>query len=331
MMKAAIVGLSGPALLAEEGALLRAAPPAGVILFSRNIEGPAQLAALMQALRGVLSAGAVLMVDQEGGRVARLRPPHWRAHPPAAAIGRLHETDPDAGLRAAWLQGALIGIDCAAAGFTVATAPMLDLHVPGASNVVGDRAFATAPDAVAALGRACAEGLLAAGVMPVGKHAPGHGRARVDSHESLPEVGAEGFDDGLVPFIANADLPWMMTAHILYTALDADRPATLSARVIERIIRGRIGFGGLLVSDDLGMGALSGAPAERAAAAITAGCDIALHCSGVPAETEAVLEAVPALAGAAQARLAAAQAKVRRSVRDTDGAALAAERDRLLA
>ncbi len=179
---AAIVGIAGPVLLPDEAALFRAFAPAGVILFARNIQDPAQLTGLIASLRQVLPAQADIMVDQEGGRVARLRPPHWHAHPPAATLGRLFEADPAAGLRATWLTGALIGCDCRTAGFTIAAAPVLDLAVPGAHDVVGDRAFARHPAAVTRLGRAMANGLLAAGVLPVGKHAPGHGRARVDSH-----------------------------------------------------------------------------------------------------------------------------------------------------
>jgi len=331
-MKAAIVGLSGPVLTGEEAALLRAHPPAGIVLFARNVADPAQLAALMAALRTMLASDAVLMVDQEGGRVARLRPPHWRAHPPAARIGRLHEADETAGLRAAWLTGALIGAECRHAGFDVVAAPVLDLLYPDANSaVVGDRSFAPEPEAVAALGRAMADGLLAAGVIPVGKHAPGHGRARVDSHATLPRVDAADLDADLLPFARNADLPWMMTAHILYAALDPATPATLSGPVIARIIRGRIGFEGVLVSDDLAMNALSGPASERALAALAAGCDLALHCSGQPADNAAVLGACPEVTGAAAARMAAGARLAARRRLDLDTAALAAERDRLLA
>ena len=213
-MKAAIVGLAGPQLAPAEVDLLRAYPPAGIILFARNIQDPAQLRALMGDLRRVLVPGSVLMVDQEGGRVARLRPPHWRAHPPAARIGALFGADPAAGLRAAWLTGALIGRDCRDAGFDVACAPVLDLRYRGAHDVIGDRAFAAAPGAVARLGRALAQGLLAAGVQPVMKHAPGHGRARADSHLELPRVEANDLAADIVPFGLNVDMPWAMTAHI---------------------------------------------------------------------------------------------------------------------
>jgi beta-N-acetylhexosaminidase len=308
---------------------LAACPPVGVILFARNIQDPDQLARLIVALRQVLPPDAELMVDQEGGRVARLRPPHWRAHPPAAMLGRLFDAEPVAGLRAAWLTGALIGLDCRAAGFTIAAAPVLDLSVPGAHDVIGDRALASHPAAVARLGRAVANGLLAVGVLAIGKHAPGHGRARVDSHLALPVVPDNDLAADIRPFVLNADLPWMMSAHIVYAALDPVVPATLSGVVITDIIRGRIGFEGVLVTDDLAMKALTGAPAELAARALAAGCDIALYCSGDFPATEALLHTCPTLTQAAQARLDAARARRAASVLRLDGNALAEERDRL--
>jgi beta-N-acetylhexosaminidase len=329
MTRAAIVGIAGPVLTAREAAMLGAVRPAGVILFARNIADPAQLAWLVASLRAVLPAGAVLMLDQEGGRVARLRPPHWLAHPAAGALGALHDGDPRAGLRAAWLTGALIGLDCAAAGFDVACAPVLDLRHPGADAVVGDRAYGAAPAIVARLARAVAAGLLAAGVQPVGKHAPGHGRATIDSHHGLPTVHGDMAAD-LAPFAANTDLPWMMTAHILYPDWDATRPATLSPAVIGGIIRARIGFPGLLVSDDLAMNALSGTPADRARAALAAGCDIALYCPGDAEGTEAVLDAVPDLTPDAARRLAAAAELARHRRLPLDRAALLAERSTLI-
>ena len=325
--RAAILGIAGPVLDTTEAALFRAMPPAGAILFRRNVVDPLQLRALTAALRDVLPAAAPILVDQEGGRVARLRPPHWRAHPPAGAIGDLHARDPAAGLRAAWLTGTLIGAECAAAGIDMACAPVLDLRLSGAHDVIGDRGFGAEPHAVAALGRAMADGLLAAGVIPVAKHAPGHGRARADSHLALPVVDAADLSGDILPFAANADLPVMMTAHIRYLALDPDRPATLSLRVVAEVIRGRIGFGGLLLSDDLAMQALEGPPAERARAAVAAGCDLALYCPGDAAGNAAVLQAVPPVGAATAARLATARAAVR--PRRLDVAALAAERDRL--
>lgn len=331
MTKAAIVGITGPVLLADEAALFRAHPPAGVILFARNIHDPAQLARLNSSLRRVLPHGAVLMVDQEGGRVARLRPPHWRGHPAAAALGSLFAIQPAAGLRAAFLTGALIGLDCAASGFDVAAAPVLDIIIPGASNVIGDRAFSRDPRAVARLGRAFAAGMLTAGVQPVAKHAPGHGRALVDSHLALPRVTTGDLRADLLPFAANTDLPWMLTAHVVYAAWDPTLAATLSRAVLQGVIRGRLGFGGVLVSDDLDMNALSGTPVERATAALAAGCDLALVCAGELGATREVLAAVPQLTEAASARLLAARALAVHRRRPFDAAAMAAERDRLLA
>jgi beta-N-acetylhexosaminidase len=330
-MKAAIVGIAGPALTAEEAALFRRHPPAGVILFARNIQDLPQLRALMGDLRRVLPLGAVMMVDQEGGRVARLRPPSWRAHPPAADIGALFARDPAAGLRAAWITGALIGLDCRAAGFDVSCAPVLDLRYRGAHDVIGDRAYADTPDAVARLGRAVGQGLLAAGVQPVMKHAPGHGRAHADSHKELPRVEANDLDADILPFARNADMPWAMTAHILYTGLDPSRPATLSPLVIGGILRARMGFRGVVVTDDLAMHALSGEPAALARAALAAGCDVALYCSGEGAPTSALLATCPDLAGDAAARFAAAGSLARRRMVPLDGARLSAERDGLLA
>jgi len=330
-MKAAIVGLAGPELLHAEAERFRAHPPAGVILFARNVQTPAQLAALIADLRRTLPPTALLMVDQEGGRVARLRPPHWRAHPPAGEHGRLYAASRRAGLRAAWLTGALIGTDCRSAGFDVVAAPVLDLTVPGASDVIGDRAFGRDPETVARLARAVADGLLAAGVQPVGKHAPGHGRALVDSHLTLPRVHAADLRPDLLPFGRLAHLPWLMTAHIVYALWDPHQPATLSAAVIQGIIRGRLGFGGVLVSDDLAMGALSGAPAQRAVRALAAGCDLALYCAGDFGPTADLLAAVPPVSAAASVRLAAARALAASRRLALDPAALAAERDRLFA
>ena len=328
--RAAIVGIAGPELSADEAALFRALPPAGVILFSRNIQDPAQLAALIAALRPVLGADPDLMVDQEGGRVARLQPPHWTAHPPAEALGRLFATAPAAAIRGAWLTGALIGCECRTAGFSIAAAPVLDISVPGAHAVIGDRAFARDPVVVARLGRAVANGLLAAGVLPVGKHAPGHGRARVDSHLSLPKLSETDLSADIRPFALNADLPWMMTAHIVYDALDPHLPATLSATVIESVIRGRIGFKGVLVTDDLAMCALSGAPADLAVQALAAGCDVALYCSGEFVATEALLRAVPPLSPRARQRLHAGRLAAIQRRQTPRPVQWAAERDRLL-
>ena len=331
-MQAAIVGIAGPVLDPAELDLFRHLPPAGVILFARNIQDPGQLQALTASLRAALPPGALVAVDQEGGRVARLRPPHWLPHPPAGRIGALHGMAPDAGCRAAWLTGALIGAECAAMGIDLVCAPVLDLRIPGAHDVVGDRSYGGDPRIVALLGRAAADGLLAAGVQPVAKHAPGHGRALVDSHLALPTVAADlDLTDDMLPFLANADLPWMMTAHLLYPGLDAHRPATLSPGIIGRVIRGRIGFKGVLVSDDLAMRALSGTPGGLAVAALAAGCDLALHCTGALADSRAVLAAIPGISPATASRMAAARAQAAAAHRTLDAAALVAERDGLLA
>lgn len=279
-----ILGMSGLSLRDDEAALFTKFPPTGIILFGRNIAEPGQLASLMAALRGVLPADAIFMVDQEGGRVARLRAPHWPDLPPAASL---------ADNNAAFAHGLALGRMVAAAGFNMAAAPVLDLHQPGASDVIGDRALSAAPEIVAALGGHIAAGIMQAGVMPVMKHIPGHGRALVDSHLSLPRIPA-GVDltADFHPFQANNTLPWAMTAHILYEAYDTLNPATLSARVIAEVIRGIIGFTGRLMSDDLAMGALSGTPATRAQAALAAGCDVALYCPGDMAGNSEILMAL---------------------------------------
>ena len=326
---AAIVGIAGPAPSGEEVRLMRTHPPLGVILFRRNIVDAEQLAGLVRSLRDALPDGALLMVDQEGGRVARLRPPHWREHPAAAAVGGLHARDPSAGLRAAYLTGALIGADCAEAGFDVVCAPVLDLSVPGAHEVIGDRAYGGDARTVAALAGALAEGLLAAGVQPVGKHVPGHGRARLDSHLAMPELDRIDEAD-LEPFAALSWLPWMMTAHICYREADPRRPATFSPTILQEVVRGRIGFDNLLVSDDLAMQALTGSAGSRARLALRAGCDVALHCSGLLADSADLLARVPALDAPALARLQRARllAASRRTVLDLP--LLAAEREELL-
>jgi beta-N-acetylhexosaminidase len=307
-VRAAVTGLSGLAITAEEVAILRATPPAGVILFRRNVESPDQLRALTAAIREELGEEAPILVDQEGGRVARLRPPHWPAFPPASVF----EQAPSA--RAA-ANAALLGAECAAMGLDVVCAPVLDLRLPGAHDVIGDRAFSASPEEVARLGEAWIEGLMAAGCIPVIKHIPGHGRATADSHEALPRVEADAqtLAADIAPFRAvcarNAGRHlWAMTAHITYAALDADLPATLSPRLIEGTIRGEIGFDGVLISDDLTMGALAAIPGNLAEASLAAGCDLVLHCNGVAADTAALLRDCPPLAERARERLVAARA-----------------------
>jgi beta-N-acetylhexosaminidase len=323
-----MIGLSGPELTPAEAALLRASAPVGVILFGRNVRDAAQVAALIVSVRDVLGPSALVMVDQEGGRVARLRPPVWQGHPAARAIGEVYGRDAVAGLRAASITGALIGAQCAAVGFDVVAAPVLDVASADGHDVIGDRAFSADPAAVALLGGAMARGLLAAGVQPVGKHAPGHGRARADSHLELP-VLADVSDADMIPFRANAWLPWMMTAHIRYTAKDMTHPATQSPALI-RLIRG-MEFQGVLTTDDLAMQALSGSPGARATRALAAGCDIALHCSGVLEEGADVLASIPDITAAVQARLDAARAMADAAHMALDIPALTAERETLLA
>ncbi|WP_191084370.1 beta-N-acetylhexosaminidase [Roseococcus microcysteis] len=292
--KPAIIGLAGPSLTGEEVALLRAELPLGVILFRRNVVDPAQLRALTAAIRDILGAGTPILVDQEGGRVARLRAPHWPEFPPPATF----EHGPAEAARA---NAEALARMCLAEGLDVVCAPCLDLRLPGAHDVIGDRAFSAAPEEVARLGAAWIAGLRAGGVMPVLKHIPGHGRATLDSHLALPVVEADRatLAADFAPFraLAAPDL-WAMTAHILYPALDSERCATLSPRVIAEVIRGEIGFTGFLISDDLAMKALDGTPGALAAQALAAGCDAVLHCSGVLAESAAVLDACPVTAAA---------------------------------
>jgi beta-N-acetylhexosaminidase len=325
MPRAAIIGIAGTALAAEEVALFRATPPMGVILFARNIATPAELQALNASIRDLLGAEAPILVDQEGGRVARLRPPHWPAFPPAASFENLPAP-------AAEANAALLGLTCMDAGFDVVCTPVLDLRLPGAHGVIGDRAFSADPAEVARLGAAWVRGLQSAGCIPVIKHIPGHGRARVDSHLDLPRVSASRAElaADLAPFAAlAASGAWAMTAHILYEAFDAALPATLSPSVIAGIIRGEAGFDGVLVSDDLAMQALRGDPGALAAQSIAAGCDLVLHCTGVLAETAAALAGCPGLSDRAIARLAATRAAARPQPLDAD--ALLALRDAELA
>jgi beta-N-acetylhexosaminidase len=328
-LKAAVIGIPGPVLAPETTDLLRAGRPAGVILFRRNVENPTQLTELIASLRAVLSPDAVLLVDQEGGRVSRLNPPHWRAHPSAGRIGEVYTRNHALGLRASWITGALIGDDCARAGFDVVCAPVLDRRLAGYHDVVGDRGYGCDPVAVAELGAAMAAGLLAAGIQPVIKHLPGHGRARVDSHLAMPLAeDAEPKDMG--PFIVNAHLPWAMTAHLLFPRWDAQNPATLSKTIIEQVIRGQIGFSGILVSDDLAMGALSGTPGSRAAAALEAGCDLAMYCAGDDAANASVLTACHEITDAAAHAMAAGRRLAVQSRIALDVNALASERDCLM-
>lgn len=332
--KAMILGLAGTRLSAEEAAFFRGERPWGFILFARNVADGAQLAALTAALRdSVGRADAPVFVDQEGGRVQRLRPPLAPDYPSASAIGALHARDARAGLRAAWLMGRLHAFDLSRYGLCADCLPVLDVPVPGAHDVIGNRAFSGDPQAVAALGRAQAEGLMAGGILPVMKHIPGHGRAGADSHKALPRVDAplealRAHD--FVPFRALRSLPMAMTAHVVYTAIDPDNPSTTSRRVIAEIVRAELGFDGLLMSDDVSMDALSGDYGARTQAILEAGCDLVLHCNGVMAQMQAVARQVPVLAGRALARAEAALAR-RQPADDTVEAAARTEFDSLLA
>ncbi len=309
MTSAFICGLAGAELTVEERAFLRQTRPWGVILFRRNIESPAQLRALTDSVREALGdASAPILVDQEGGRVQRLSPPYWRGYPSAATFER-SASDIKGVERLAWLGARLMAGDLRDVGVTIDCLPVLDAPQPGAHGVIGDRAYSSDPVSVARIGRAAARGLLDGGVLPVMKHIPGHGRARADSHMELPVVDASRAElerVDFIPFIANADLPIAMTAHVVFTALDPAAPGTLSKRVIGETIRGAIGFDGLLLTDDLSMKALQGDFRQRAEAAIAAGCDIVLHCNGDLDEARAVAEGAPVLAGRARARAEAA-------------------------
>ena len=310
--RAFIAGCSGPELTPDERAFFRDSRPWGFILFKRNIESPEQVRALTGALRETIGvADAPILIDQEGGRVQRMGPPHWRRYPPGRAYGRANGNNPR---ELARLGARLIADDLLAVGINVDCLPVLDVPVPGAHDIIGDRAYADDPTTVAVLGRAAAEGLLAGGVLPVIKHMPGHGRARADSHEALPVVETsreelEAID--FEPFRALADMPLAMTAHVVYTAIDPAAPATTSRTVMDEVIRGSIGFDGLVMSDDLSMKALSGSLRERAAAALAAGCDVALHCNGRLDEMQAVAEGAPVLSGKAKKRAEHALARIR--------------------
>jgi beta-N-acetylhexosaminidase len=304
-----ITGVSDVALTAAERAFVREARPWGLILFKRNIESPAQVAALVASFREAVGVKAPVLVDQEGGRVQRIGPPHWPSYPAAAVYGTLYERDRAAGIAATRLGARLIAHDLEHLGIDIDCLPVADLPVPGADPVIGDRAYGDTPAKVAALAMAAAEGLMAGGVLPVLKHLPGHGRAAADSHLKLPVVEAARAELESTDFAAFrplVGLPLGMTAHVVFSAYDPVNPATTSVTMVQDVIRDSIGFKGLLMSDDVSMGALSGSLAERTHAALAAGCDIVLHCNGELAEMEAVAGVVPVLAGEAGSRAAAA-------------------------
>ncbi|MFB0492723.1 beta-N-acetylhexosaminidase [Methylobacterium sp. OAE515] len=308
--RALILGCAGKSLSAEEAAFFRDVRPWGFILFKRNIGTPEEVRALTDTLRGCIGSDtAPILIDQEGGRVQRMGPPHWPAYPAGGRYGRLNGS----AATIARLGARLIAHDLAEVGINVDCAPVLDVPAPGSHDIIGDRAYGTDPDAVAEIGRAVAEGLMAGGVLPVVKHMPGHGRAACDSHHDLPIVGASL--DSLAaqdfrPFRALAEMPMAMSAHVVFTAIDPERPATQSREVIRTVIRGAIGFDGLLMTDDLSMHALTGTFRDRTQAAFDAGIDVGLHCNGVMDEMRAVAEAAPLLSGRAAERAGAALARL---------------------
>lgn len=313
--QAGIFGCAGPVLTDTERRFFAEVDPLGFILFARNIGSPAQVRALVADLRGCVGRRAPVLIDQEGGRVQRLKPPHWQKRPAMAVFGRLAAADLALARRAARLNAQLIGAELDDLGIDVDCLPLLDVTVPGAHDVIGDRAFGADPALVADLGRAVMDGLLDAAVMPVAKHIPGHGRALVDSHHALPVVEADAKTlaaNDFAAFRSLRDAPWAMTAHVVYTAFDARRPATTSPVVIGELIRGALGCDAVLLSDDLSMKALQGDFGERTTACLTAGCDLVLHCNGAMPEMQAVAAALRPLSATSQERLARAEAMRRR-------------------
>jgi beta-N-acetylhexosaminidase len=304
--RAFITGISGLELTTAEREFLRGELPWGLILFKRNVDTPDQVSALVDEFRSLVGeADAPVMIDQEGGRVARLTPPHWPVYPPGATFGALYDLDKALGLRAAWLSSRLIAADLIDLGITVDCLPLADVPVAGADAVIGNRAYGTEPAKVAAIARAVTGGLEQGGVLPVLKHIPGHGRATADSHFRLPTVDTPQEELERTDFAAFqplADLPMAMTAHVVFSAIDPVQPATTSATIIHRVIRGVIGFQGLLMSDDVSMNALAGSIAERTCAIVDAGCDMVLHCNGKLDEMRDVARETPELAGEALER-----------------------------
>jgi beta-N-acetylhexosaminidase len=320
MTAALIAGLAGMVLSEDERAFYRDVKPAGVIVFKRNVEDAALVRPLIESVLEAVGEDMLVLIDQEGGRVQRLKPPAASDLPPAAAYAQLYQADPDAAKAAAYSVARLVADELTQYGITCNCAPVLDVPVPGAHDIVGDRAYGTTPSQIITLGREVAEGLMAGGVVPVVKHIPGHGRAMSDSHLALPHVATpyeELSRSDFVPFKALGSMPAAMTAHVVFSDIDAQNPASISEVVTRRIIRGDIGFDGLLMSDDLSMKALSGPMRGRAEAVIKAGSDVALHCNGNIAEMRAAAEGVPELAGRARQRFARAMA-ITRKRRDFD-------------
>jgi beta-N-acetylhexosaminidase len=312
--KALIVGCSGKELTREEKALFKAEKPWGFILFKRNVETPDQVRKLVESFRNCVGRDdAPVLIDQEGGRVQRLGPPHWPLYPPGRSYGLVHSNDPLVRREIARLGARLIAHDLNALGITVDCVPVLDVPVDGAHDVIGNRAYARDPATIALLGRAASEGLIAGGVLPVIKHIPGHGRAGADSHLALPVVDTDHETlsrTDFLPFRHLADMPLAMTAHVVYSAIDPKRPATTSKKVIRDIIRGEIGYDGLIMSDDLSMKALAGDFADRTKASLGAGCDVVLHCNGEFGEMKAVFDATPELKGKAKRRAKSALKRI---------------------
>ena len=331
--RAFITGVSGPELNAAEREFIRAERPWGFILFKRNVETPTQVITLVRELRKAAGGPETpVLIDQEGGRVQRLGPPHWPVYPAGAAFGVLYDIDPYLGLSAARLSARLIAADLIDLGVTVDCLPLADVPVPGADAVIGNRAYGTKPDKVAAIGRAVTEGLEQGGVLPVLKHIPGHGRATADTHFRLPVVDnsrAELERTDFAAFQPLADLPMAMTAHVVFSALDPAHPATTSATIVEQVIRGMIGFQGLLMSDDVSMNALAGSLAERSRAIFAAGCDMVLHCNGKFDEMRQVAAETPELSGKALERARRALA-TRKPPQAFDRLAARAELDALM-
>ncbi|HEY5721387.1 MAG TPA: beta-N-acetylhexosaminidase [Allosphingosinicella sp.] len=333
-MQPAIYGLAGETLTGAERSFFRSADPAGYILFRRNCAGREQLRALTDDLRSIHGRGDLpILIDQEGGRVARMRPPAWPEFPKAERFASLYRAAPMTAIEATRANAAALAALLREAGINVDCLPLLDVRQPGATDIIGDRALGSEPMQVAALGRAVLDGLRQSGVVGVIKHMPGHGRALVDSHHELPVVDAEeeALEIDLEPFVTLRNAPMGMTAHVVYTAWDDELPASLSPIVIEAIIRGRIGFDGLLMSDDLGMSALSGGFDLRAGGALAAGCDLALHCSGKMEEMEEVASAVGEMKEISRERLARAMATVADAEEGPGYEELAARRDELFA
>lgn len=334
MVQPIFFGLGGFELSSEECALFKAHPPAGFILFKRNVENRAQVRALTDALRDLSGRADVpILIDQEGGRVARLQPPEWQGFPAGAVFDALYEKAPMSAIEAMRLNAQALGVMLAEVGINVNCTPLLDVRQPGAHDIIGDRALGAEPMRVAALGRAVLDGLKAGGCVGVVKHMPGHGRSTSDSHLELPVVRAAvaELETDLAPFISLNWAPMAMTAHVVYPAWDDQNCATLSSAVVRDIIRGRIGFDGLLMSDDLGMKALSGEEGTKARGVLAAGLDIILHCAGNFAEMCEVSAAVGDISDASMERLARAMATVSEPADATSLDALVAKRDQLMA